>query len=176
MLVSRHPRLEAKILYHIQYCTVKYTKTQLLIEGAHMWGMPGMWTNSHDWIWMNAHSQLWKLEAWSMLETDCTMETVWGEFVWVSCYCCNKLPQTKWLKTTQICCCSVTNSFLTLRPQGRQHASLPSFSISRSLPKFMSIESVMLSNHFILCCPLLLLPSVFHYRIPKYKMNLTGLR
>ena len=33
--------------------------------------------------------------------------------------------------------------------------------ISQSLPKFMSIESVMLSNHLILCCPLLLLPSVF---------------
>ena len=32
--------------------------------------------------------------------------------------------------------------------------------ISRSLPKFMSIESVMPSNHLILCCPLLL-PSVF---------------
>ena len=29
------------------------------------------------------------------------------------------------------------------------------------LLKFMSIESVMLSNHFILCCPLLLLPSIF---------------
>ena len=32
---------------------------------------------------------------------------------------------------------------------------------SRSLPKFMSIESVMPSNHFVLCCPLLLLPSIF---------------
>ena len=30
-----------------------------------------------------------------------------------------------------------------------------------SLLKFMSIESMMLSNHLILCCPLLLLPSVF---------------
>ena len=36
-----------------------------------------------------------------------------------------------------------------------------SFSISWSLLKFMSIESVILSNHLILCCPLLLLPSVF---------------
>ena len=36
-----------------------------------------------------------------------------------------------------------------------------SFTISQSLPKFMSIESVMLSNHLILCCPLLFLPSVF---------------
>ena len=36
-----------------------------------------------------------------------------------------------------------------------------SFTISRSLLKIMSIELVMPSNHFILCCPLLLLPSVF---------------
>ena len=46
------------------------------------------------------------------------------------------------------------------------------------LLKFMSIESVMLSNHLILCWPLLLLPSVFlsifsnesalHIRWPKY--------
>ena len=36
-----------------------------------------------------------------------------------------------------------------------------SFTISRSLLKFMSTESVMPSNHFILCCPLLLLLSIF---------------
>ena len=35
------------------------------------------------------------------------------------------------------------------------------FTISRSLLKFMSIEAVMLSNHLILCCPLLLVPSIF---------------
>ena len=51
---------------------------------------------------------------------------------------------------------------------------------SQSLPKFMSIESVMPSNHLILCQPLLLLPSIFpsirvfsnvsalHIRWPKY--------
>ena len=32
---------------------------------------------------------------------------------------------------------------------------------SRSPPKPMSIKSVMPSNHLILCCPLLLLPSIF---------------
>ena len=32
---------------------------------------------------------------------------------------------------------------------------------SRSLLKFLSIKLVMLSNHLILCCPLLLLPSIF---------------
>ena len=36
-----------------------------------------------------------------------------------------------------------------------------SFTISQSLLKLMSIKSVMPSNHFILCCPLLLLPSIF---------------
>ena len=36
-----------------------------------------------------------------------------------------------------------------------------SFTIFRSLLKLMSIESVMPSNHLILCHPLLLLPSIF---------------
>ena len=40
-----------------------------------------------------------------------------------------------------------------------RQASL-SFTISQSFPKLMSIESVMPSNHLILCCPLLL-PSIF---------------
>ena len=41
-----------------------------------------------------------------------------------------------------------------------QQAPLSS-TISQSLLRFMSIESVMLSNHFILCHPLCLLPSIF---------------
>ena len=36
-----------------------------------------------------------------------------------------------------------------------------SSTISWSLLKLMSIESMWLSNHLILCCPLLLLPSIF---------------
>ena len=36
-----------------------------------------------------------------------------------------------------------------------------SFTISWSLFKFISIKSVMLSNHLILYCPLLILPSIF---------------
>ena len=49
--------------------------------------------------------------------------------------------------------------FATPRTAAR-HAFL-SLTISWSLPKFMSIELVMPSNYFILCCPLLLLPSIF---------------
>ena len=37
----------------------------------------------------------------------------------------------------------------------------PSIINSRSFLTLMSIESVMPSNHLILCCPLLLLPSIF---------------
>ena len=36
-----------------------------------------------------------------------------------------------------------------------------SFTISWSLLKFVSIESLTLSSHLILCCPLILLPSIF---------------
>ena len=60
-----------------------------------------------------------------------------------------------------------------------RQASL-SITNSQSLLKLMSVESVMPSNHLILCCPLLLLPSIFpsirvfsnesvlHIRWPKY--------
>ena len=60
-----------------------------------------------------------------------------------------------------------------------RQASL-SFTVSQSFLKFMSFELVMPSNHLILCCPLLLLPSTFpsvrvfsnelalHIRWPKY--------
>ena len=51
--------------------------------------------------------------------------------------------------------------FNTLRPCGLQHARLLSFTVSLSLLKLMCTESVMPSNHLILCHLLLLLPSVF---------------
>ena len=48
---------------------------------------------------------------------------------------------------------------VSLQPQAARQASL-SFTISQSLLKFIEFESLMLSNHLILCCPLLL-PSIF---------------
>ena len=75
--------------------------------------------------------------------------------------------------------CSVVSD--SLRPHEPQHPR-PPLPITNSLspPKPMSIVSVMSSNHHILCCPLLLLPSIFpsirvfsnepalHIRWPKY--------
>ena len=73
---------------------------------------------------------------------------------------------------------SVVSDSATLWTAARQ-TSL-SITNSWSLLKLMSTESVMPSNHLILCCPLLLLPSIFprvrvfssesvlHIRWPKY--------
>ena len=57
---------------------------------------------------------------------------------------------------------SVTKSCPTLcDPMNHSTPGLPVHHQLPELPKFMSIESVMPSNHLILCCPLLLLPSIF---------------
>ena len=61
-----------------------------------------------------------------------------------------------------ICCCSAAKSCLT--PCNPMECSTPGFPVlhySRILLKLMFIESVMLSNHLVLCHPLLLLPSIF---------------
>ena len=47
------------------------------------------------------------------------------------------------------------------RPHGPQHARPPCASPTPRVRKLMSIESVMPSNHLILCCPLLFPPSIF---------------
>ena len=49
----------------------------------------------------------------------------------------------------------------SLRPHELQHARFPCPSLSPSLLKLMSIESVVPFNHLILCCSLLLLSSIF---------------
>ena len=61
-------------------------------------------------------------------------------------------------------CFSVAQSCPTLC--NPMDCSMPGCTISQSLLKLMSIESVMPSNHLILCHPLILLPSIFpHIRV-----------
>ena len=64
----------------------------------------------------------------------------WDKFSSVQSFSCVRLFATPWTAARQASL-SITNS--------------------QSLPKLMSIESVMPSNHLILCRPLLLLPSIF---------------
>ena len=59
------------------------------------------------------------------------------------------------------CCCSVAKSCPILTPWTTTCQVFLSATISWNLLRFMSIESAMLSNHLILCCPLLLLLSIF---------------
>ena len=60
------------------------------------------------------------------------------------------------------CCCSVTQSCLTLcDPMDWNMTAFLPFTISQSFLRIMSTESVMPSNHLILCCPFPLLPSIF---------------
>ena len=75
---------------------------------------------------------------------------------------------------------SFSRVWLFVTPWTAAHQASLSFTISWSLLKLMFIESVMPSNHLTLCCPLLLLPSIFpsirvfsdesalHIRWPKY--------
>ena len=75
---------------------------------------------------------------------------------------------------------SLSRVWLFVIPWVAAHQASLSITNSRSLPKPMSIESVMPSNCLILCCPLLLPPSIFpsirvfsnesalHIRWPKY--------
>ena len=50
---------------------------------------------------------------------------------------------------------------LFVTPWSAAHQASLSFTISQSLLKLLSIDSMMPSNHLILCGPLLLLPSIF---------------
>ena len=55
----------------------------------------------------------------------------------------------------------LSHVWLFATPWTAVHQASLSITNSRSLLKLMSIELVIPSNHLILCCPLLLLPSVF---------------
>jgi len=69
------------------------------------------------------------------------------------------LEEKLWQTSVQFSCHSVMSNSATPWTAACQ-ASL-SMNNSWSLLKLMSIELVMPSNHLILCCPLLLLPSIF---------------
>ena len=70
-------------------------------------------------------------------------------------------PVTDYIFQTSLTCCSVTKSCLTPRdPIDCSTPGFPVLHISQSLLKLMSIELVMLSNHLVLCRPLLFLLSI----------------
>ena len=84
------------------------------------------------------------------------------------------------MKCGASCCRSGAQSCLFVTPWKAMRQASLSFTISWTLLKLMSIESMMPFNHLIFPCPLLLLPSIFssfrifssesalHIRWPKY--------
>ena len=120
-------------------------------------------TGSRPW---NSDYGLFLLQAW----------------LWEVAWSCFSVQSLNWWSPVVICCYySVAQSCLTVHnPMGCTRQASLSFATSWSLPKLMSIESMMTSNHLILCCLLLLLPSnfprikifsnelVLHSRYPKY--------
>ena len=71
---------------------------------------------------------------------------IWKQCCCCCCWCC-------------CCCCLAAKSCLFVTRWTVAHQVSLSLTISRSLPKFMSIESVIPSNRIILCHSILLLPS-----------------
>ena len=82
----------------------------------------------------------WTAACQALLSMGFSRQEYWSGFSSVQSFSCVRFFVTPWTAAHQASL-SITNS--------------------GSLPKFMSIESVMPSNHFILCHPLLLLPSIF---------------
>ena len=72
---------------------------------------------------------------------------------------CNAGLISSWIYAIEFS--SVAQSYLIVTPWTAAHQASPSITNSQSLLKLMSIESVMPSNHLILCRPLLLPPSIF---------------
>ena len=94
----------------------------------------------------------WTMAFQAFLSMGFTRQEYWS---WLPCPPPGDLPDLSLFS-------SVAQSYLTLQPHGLQHsrASL-SITNSRSLLRLMSIESLMPSNHLILCRPRLLPPSIF---------------
>ena len=113
------------------------------------------------WMWILV-AMGWTLPGWiACPKNSCTPRYSEYDFIWSSVQLLSHvwLFETPWIAAHQASL-TITNSW--------------------SLLKLMSIESVMQSSHLILCCPLLLLPSIFpsirvfsnelflHIRWPKF--------
>ena len=78
------------------------------------------------------------------------------EYIFLNNLLLNKFSSKNWFSSVQSLSC--VQIFTT--PWTAAHQASLSITSSQSLLKHMSIKSVMPSNHFILCCPLLP-PSIF---------------
>ena len=79
----------------------------------------------------------------------------------IALQCCISFRYTsKWISFVVVVQ-SLSHVWLFVTPWTATHQASLSFTISWSLLKLRSIDSMMSANHLILCRPLLLLPSIF---------------
>ena len=147
--LSSHYYCEALFLYSSSV----YSCHLFLIFSASVRSIPFLPFIEPIFAW-DVQGQKWR-NYWQMEKHEWVSEMLWWR----------KKFHT-WIKAQRVhtvCCyCSVTQSCSTLcDPMTVAHQASLSFTISQSFFKLMSTESVMPSNRLILCCPLLLLPSIF---------------
>ena len=87
------------------------------------------------------------------------------DFIVIHWFCSGIVSVSTCLFFPRFISVAVVQSFsyvwICVTPWTAAHQTFLSFTISWSLLQLMSIESVMPSNHLILCCPILLLLSIF---------------
>ena len=107
-----------------------------------------VWVNSGSWCWTGRPGVLRFMGSQSQTRLSDWSDLIWNRLydIWISIAVVVQSPSRVQLFTTPWTAACQTSL---------------SFTISQSLLKLMSIESVMPSSHLILHHPLLLLPSIF---------------
>ena len=105
--------------------------------------------DSHDWDGFMMNSTPFIAKCLCLLSTGKSSFPVLSLIL--------SFPSHHYLSSVQ----SLRCVWLFATPWTAAHQASLSISNSQSLLKLMSIELMMSSNHLILCCPLLLLPSIF---------------
>ena len=98
----------------------------------------------------NQTGAAWPLQTW-----------LWNYVTSVASFSYSTCPLHMHITGYNVAVQSLSSVWLFATPWTAACQASLSFTVSRNLFKFMSIELVMLSNHLIFCCPLLFLPSIF---------------
>ena len=110
-------------------------------------------------IYFLSNFSMYSIVLW-LVSPYCTLHPQDLLYTWNS----GTSPMVQWLglwNSTVVVAQLLSHVPLFVTPWSAACQASPSFTVSQSLLKFMSIESVVPSNHLILCWPLLLLPSIF---------------